>query len=99
KGGTGTGLGPTENGVQRTIGFGVADPLFPKPVFNVVVGTGGVGITRDTEVIRIDPRANTPSERISPPAATGLAAGAGRIWVTTATERILRFDDEVAHPT
>jgi DNA-binding SARP family transcriptional activator len=97
--GTLTRIDPTQNAVQRTIGFGVADPLFPKPVFNVVVGTGGVWITRDTEVIRIDPRTNTPSERIATPAATGLAAGAGRIWVTTATERILRFDDEVAHPT
>lgn len=98
--GTLTRIDPAQNAVQRTIGFGRIDPLFPKPVFNVAIGTGGVWITRDTEVIRIDPSTNAVSERISTPsAATGIAAGGGRVWVTTANERILRFDDGVAHPT
>ena len=97
--GTLTRIDPSENAVQRTISFGRADPLFPKPVFSVAVGTGGVWITRDTEIIRIDPRTNAPSERIVTPAATGIAAGGGRVWVTTANERILRFDDGVREPT
>ena len=97
--GTLTRIDPSANGVQRTISFGRVDPLFPKPVFDVSVGTGGVWITRDTEIIRIDPRTNAPSERLATPAATGIAVGDGRIWVTTASERILRFDDGVARPT
>lgn len=98
--GTLTRIDPAQNAVQRTISFGRIDPLFPKPVFNVAIGTGGVWITRDTEIIRIDPSTNSVSERIpTPSAATGLAAGGGRVWVTTANERILRFDDGVARPT
>lgn len=97
--GTLTRIDPGVNAVQRTVGFGRVDPLFPKPVFNVSVGTGGVWITRDTEVIRVDPSTNAPSERFATSAATGLAAGGGRVWVTTANERILRFDDGVARPT
>jgi YVTN family beta-propeller protein len=97
--GTLTRVDPSQNAVQRTIGFGPIDPLVPKPIFSVAVGAGGVWITRDTEVIRIDPRTNAPSERIATPSATGLAVGGGRIWVTTANERILRFDEGVALPT
>jgi DNA-binding SARP family transcriptional activator/DNA-binding beta-propeller fold protein YncE len=97
--GTLTRIDPTQNAVQRTISFGAVDPLVPKPVFSVAVGTGGVWITRDTEIIRIDPRTNTVSERIATPAVLGLAVGAGRVWVTAANERILRFDDGVTRPT
>ena len=97
--GTLTRIDPAQNAVQRTIGFGRINPLEPKPIFSVAVGTGGVWITRDTEVVRIDPRTNAPSERIATPSATGVAAGGGRIWVTTSNERVLRFDDGVPQPT
>lgn len=97
--GTLTRIDPSQNAVQRTISFGPADPLAPKPIFSVAVGTGGVWITRDTDIIRIDPSTNVPSGHFTTSAATGVAAGGGRVWVTTANERVLRFDDGVARPT
>jgi DNA-binding beta-propeller fold protein YncE len=52
-----------------------------------------VGDARNT-VVRIDPETNRVVARIKAQAPSGIAAGAGAVWVVTRDERVLRIDPE-----
>ena len=90
--GTVTRIDPTQNLVQATISFGPKDPLVPRPIFSVAVGEGYVWATRENTLMRIDPASDGFELWLHTDPATGLAVGSGRLWVATATERIVRYD-------
>jgi YVTN family beta-propeller protein len=90
--GTVTRIDARTNAVRDTISFGPSDPLIPKPVFSIAIGAGSVWATRDPGVVRIDPASDRVVASVPTVPATGLAVGAGRLWVTDAAEQIERFD-------
>jgi hypothetical protein len=95
--GTVTRIDPGRNLVQATISFGREDPLFPKPIFSIAVGAGYAWATRENTVIRIYPASNRVESWVGGDPATGLAVGSGRLWLTTTTERIVRYEAAVRH--
>ena len=90
--GTVTRIDPVQNAVRDTIAFGSQSPLVPKPIFSIATGEGYVWATREDAIVRIDPSTDRPELWLTTTPATGLTVGSGRVWVTTANERIDRYD-------
>jgi YVTN family beta-propeller protein len=93
--GTVSRIDPRTHKVVATIGVRV-------PASDVAVGEGSVWVVGGSEgtLVRIDPRTDTPvritnlagSNAIAPNGAYSVAAGAGSIWVGSASWNVLRID-------
>lgn len=90
--GTVTRIDPGHNAVRGVIQFGPQDPLVPRPIFSIAAGEGYVWATREDTLVRIDPSTDVAEPWLTTDPATGLAVGSGQVWVTTARERIARYD-------
>jgi len=62
------------------------------PIFSIATGEGYVWATREDTIMRIDPSSDGYERWLTTDPATGLTVGSGRLWVTTAGERIARYD-------
>ena len=87
-----TRIDPRINAVEARLIFGRADPLHPRPIFAVATGAGAVWVTRGNHVLRIDPDTNEVTLDISIDQPRSLVVGAGALWITTASERMVRIE-------
>jgi class 3 adenylate cyclase/streptogramin lyase len=87
-------IDPRRDAVQATLRFGTTDPLRPKPIFFVAAGRLAVWVTREDNLLRINPSTNEVTKTIRlPTRPTDLGAGGGNVWVTTIDERLVRVDE------
>ncbi len=87
-----TRIDPGLNAVEARLTFGESDPLHPRPIFAVATGAGAVWATRGNHVLRINPDTNEVTLDISIDQPRSLAVGAGAVWITTASERMVRIE-------
>jgi YVTN family beta-propeller protein len=81
-----------QNAVEARLTFGTLDALDPQPMFVVTSGAGAVWVTRGNRVLRVDPDTNEATDTIRVEQPRAIAVGAGALWVTTITERIVRIE-------
>ena len=85
-------IDPTLGQVQRTLTLANPLSLAPNSVFFVATDNRYVWVTRGGQLLRIDPRTDQTVGQVAVGAATSLATGAGSVWVTTVSERLVRVD-------
>jgi DNA-binding SARP family transcriptional activator/streptogramin lyase len=93
KDGTVTRIDATRNTIERTITVG------PGPVGFIAIDARHVWVTRGDQLLRIDPATNLVDGRLTIGTPSGLAAGAGAVWVITGSKRLVRIDAGTAKAT
>jgi DNA-binding SARP family transcriptional activator/streptogramin lyase len=90
--GTLTRIDAASGQIQRRLQLTAPDALGPSTVFFVAADGRYVWTTLGDRLLRIDPKTNAVTGRLSVGAPTALATGGGSVWVTTIAERLLRID-------
>ena len=90
--GTVTEIDPRLDQVAETIPQARQSTVAPDPVFYVAVDSSHVWATRGNELLRIDPHTSQAEVWAKVENPTGLATGAGYVWVTTQSQNLLRID-------
>ncbi len=85
-------IDPTLSQVQRTLALANRLSLAPNSVFFVATDNRYVWVTRGDQLLRVDPRTDQIVGQVAVGAPTSLATGAGSVWVTTVSERLVRVD-------
>jgi YVTN family beta-propeller protein len=89
--GTVTQIDPSQDQAAPPIQLG-RQTVAPAPVFYVAVDSSHVWATRADKLLRIDPQTGQARVWATIGNPTGLATGAGYVWVTTQSGNLLRID-------